>query len=270
MYVPTVEVPEPQNRIRACGASLIHPALPDRKEIDVSYGGSLVPPKMRFWERFKYLFTGKVPKPAKLRGPIEPPPVKPGEIAEGGKLITSGSEYAVSYTSFAGCDMKLVVTYGLGDTPTMEELLYAAHPSYGAKTMREAVTTKQDYRSEHARTIGEAQAISLKTVFPEGSTAPISVGEVCFILFDKSIMKLINEVEGSMHLVLLAANEYGDLSAFALTNFRPTSWRWGISIDDLISEEWVTFEADEPIYWDWITNTCSLEKEKKNDCSEQG
>jgi hypothetical protein len=259
MYKPSPGVCRPQDKI--CGVPAIRPLVRDheREEVKASYSGSLLPPKMGFWSRLKYLFTGKVSKKDKS-GPIDPPPVLPSEIDPG--LQVASANYGTSYTTFAGCDMKVVFVKGLGEKPTREEItdVYLNGTGHGKLSPQECTMKGINKQEEHCLVVGEIQAISMKTFWDKeevdrhslvytGDVVKVA-GDARFIMFDRSTIKRIEEMGENVHVLLLAASEYGDLSTFVLPRFKITSWSWGIAVDDLVSEEVVEFEADEPMYWE--------------------
>ncbi len=96
---------------------------------------------------------------------------------------------------------------------------------------------------------------SVKTIWDEERLR--SIGDLQCVMFDRSIFNLIDNQDGPVHLLLSASTEYGDLSTFVIPNFKTTSWSWGIAVDDLVSEEYFTFEGDEPKYWEWANNQLS-------------
>ena len=263
MYKPTVETPCHVNHLptRAPGIQLTVPSVEER-ERSFLYK-SLMLPEMNFWQRFKYLFTGKKP----MSWHISHPPVTPQDInpAEAKKSIQSVKEkaYSHSYSTFAGCDIRATIVYDIGDNPTRKEVFRTTSPGMlKDESLDEYMVRLEAIHSAHCIPIGEIQTISVKTTWKEyhkqGSSTKdvvISVGDLCCIVFDRSLADRLNQIKGPMHLLLTCANEYGDQSTFVLSNFKVTSWSWGISVDDLVSEEHLMFEADEPMHWDWITNS---------------
>lgn len=241
---PTISIPQTHDKIRGFAAPLtIAPARDGGNvEADMSCIGNLVP-KMNFWQRLKYLFTGKVPDELK-KGKVDPPPISMGEITrikEKAEADGEAGRYSASYTTFAGCDIKLVFVEGLSADACRDEIERAYMPS--------RIELINESREKHCHVIGEGQAISVRAAWSDENEKVMSTGDLICIQFDRDALKFTDEVEGSMHLLALAANEYGDLATFILPNIQFTSWSWGISIDDLVSEVYLTFEADEPMYW---------------------
>jgi hypothetical protein len=291
LHKPTVERPEHRgfqtlHKIDACASPVNLFTPPADKGKDIA--GDLLPPlNMSFWKRLKYLFTKKVSVKDRSGGPIAPSiaviheQLKDDEAGKNGEpkrvfdgeVSSKGGMYADTYTTFAGCDIKIIAVPGLPTKPTREEILEAWRGPSGA-TPRERVmfTTK-------TRVIGELQAISTQTVWTKEQVpndlgiknvqdVVKTVGDLIYIMFDRDALKHTwSEMEGDhLHILLAAANEYGDLATMILPNVKLTSWSWGISIDDLVSEAHMEYEADEPMYWEWIPNpnVAKLSKKKED------
>lgn len=146
------------------------------------------------------------------------------------KLFREG-KYAASYTTFAGCDMRFCLVPHL-ETRDLQEY-------------------RKAYGIGRGHTLGSVQAISMvsKRTKERRAERIISGGTLVAILFDKSLLPRLEE---GGDLVLMAANEYGDLSMMVLPDFKIVEHRWAISIDDLVSEEEFDYEAGRPIPWDWV------------------
>lgn len=166
-------------------------------------------PKKSFWQKLKDLFKSPPPK-TKLEDLPFVQPQKP----YGGVVLTT----------FAGCDIKpKLVPHMQGDY--------------------------SDYWLAKGTTLGEVQAISFvcKKEVLGGVTLDVTRGSLTAILFMDSCLPKLDV--GDVDLVLSASTEYGDVTVMVLPNFKITSLRYGIGIDDLVSEETFTFEADAPMVW---------------------
>lgn len=93
-------------------------------------------------------------------------------------------------------------------------------------------------------TIAEAQAISCELDLETGKTA----GSLILIMFDQE--RLMSEFGNSLDAIhLKAATEYGHLAEMWFRNVKFKKFRWGIAIDDIISEFHYTFEAEKVEPW---------------------
>ncbi len=203
--------------------------------------------KMTWWDRLKFLFSGR-PKD------ILPPPFDLEEVF--GNQVTKPmvkSDLGRSYTTFAGCDVKTILVRGIGSDPSREEVI---------KAWSDHLHRKEN-RKGSCKVVGEASMISLVATVPtsEGQSYNlkskeiterarpeiVTRGELICILFDRSNMKTLDRTD--QHLLLVAANEYGDQSTFVIPHFEITGYSWGISTEDLVSEEHFLFEGKEPMHW---------------------
>lgn len=243
---PTTSQLEIPGKIRGYSSSLVFSSVKSSNEEAEAFCIGTLVPKMSFWQRVKYLFTGRVPAEAK-KGKISPPPFDVDEFKNDSNKQIVSERHGYSYTTFAGCDMKIIFIHGLEEGVSREEI----ERTY-------FVGQDLEKRKDHCVVVGEAQTISVRTVWPEESDVPKTIGDLSCIQFDASLFDKLSEINGNFHLMCVGANEYGDLATFILPNFSFTSWSWGIAADDLVSEELFTFEADEPMYWNWMKSpSCS-------------
>lgn len=240
MHKPTVEIPiqKTGRRIQSYSKSFLRAGAPEIKSLCLE----TITSKMGFWNRLKYLFTGKAPK---RTGPITPPVVMPKDIGILKEEVQS-SYSEDEYNAFAGQDIRFGLVYGLGENPTREELLWVADPLYRG--------TREEVGPGSCMPLNEVQAISVLVTVSK----PQSVGDLICVHFEESLISKLEKLEDPLHLIAFAANESGVRCSFALPNFKITSWSWASSVDDLISEEKMVYEADVPMYWEKIPSPAFL------------
>jgi len=195
-------------------------------EIDATYLGNQFS-EMTFWQRLKFLFTGKTPK---RTNSITPPPVMPADINP--DFVTKPGDPGIvtdrSYTTFAGCDIKLFEVRDIESDATREEIL-------------------ETKKTDKCKAIGEVQGISFNVDLSSHQTD----GSLLCILFNESIITRFKKYKSyPTHLILEACDEYGNRSNCIIPNIKFEDLSWGISVDDLVSEEHLVFRADEVMYWE--------------------
>jgi len=103
-----------------------------------------------------------------------------------------------------------------------------------------------EYQDGKVEVLPEVQAISISS----NNLDPISRGEIIAILFDRSSLPKLQKVK---NIALIATTEYGDRSASAFKGVEVTDYSFGISIDDIITEERILFDFKEFVpfkHWD--------------------
>lgn len=75
-------------------------------------------------------------------------------------------------------------------------------------------------------------------------------GEFCFIIFDCSSLARIMKTK---NVLLWACDKYGNSSISILKNVQAKNIRHGLSIDDLIGEEWISFTCKDYVPWEKLS-----------------
>jgi hypothetical protein len=96
------------------------------------------------------------------------------------------------------------------------------------------------------RIIAELQAFSIK----EEDLGIFA--DLIFIVFDRSSLPILKKTK---HIVFYAANEYGSIASSYLKDISLVSYKTGISVDDLISEETILVKAGSFVPWTPSNNT---------------
>ena len=117
------------------------------------------------------------------------------------------------------------------------------------------------------KAIGTVQGFSFHRHINEGKVC--IEGSACFLMFDQHH----DFIGKTVTMTAVAANEYGALSCLFSEKIRFNSQSYGIAVDDIVSEEWYTFEGvtEETVeqHQERISKTTGViePKEKSNETS---
>lgn len=99
-----------------------------------------------------------------------------------------------------------------------------------------------EYKDGSVEIIAELQAISVHIDFNKNCC-----GTIISIVFDKSIVPKLKQVK---NIVMLSANEYHSIGYSIIKDFELVSYDYGVSIDDVVSEERSNFKCSEFLPWE--------------------
>jgi hypothetical protein len=155
---------------------------------------------------------------------------KASELAmaeEAGKTVKQA--FSRSYSSFSGIDIKVYLS-------NERELVYDYKDQ----------ATYNEWSKKYV-SLPELQAISYKiNLHGVGEGEDPVKGTVILVMFDRSHIDTIQQYK---HLHLVAANEYGHLCRMSLQDVTWLEASYGVSIDDIVSEERVDYSARRIIPW---------------------
>lgn len=145
-------------------------------------------------------------------------------IAREEKLTINSA--AKSYNSFSGSDIKAYWSY------EGEMAFYRDANEYGEW-------------SKKYHCVPELQYVSFKSNY--GYAEPHDTeGTLTFVVFDRSVAQQLPQ---STNLFLVACNEYGNMAIMSFHNLRKRTLSYGVSVDDIVSEERVDFKAERMQPW---------------------
>jgi len=225
----------------------------EKKEM-TAYSNPLLPPKMTFWERLRFLLTGRTSAQRNVEKVLEKQNLRVVDLLKepGGAEATKPLLPILPYHTFAGCDIRVFVIERDTRNPASREEL------------AEIIASWMEGKDSSLRvsSLGEVQGISVEAVPPPTNKVLRSVigrGSLLTVQFEKNLL-LYLDPGYSVDLVLTTVDG-GDRMMMVLPDFKITGWRWAISIDDLVSETIYDYESMEPLQWECLPPRTAALKE---------